>query len=185
MKNVFLIFIAFSMISCENDKVYLKGSKTQEHFINFVYKEYPFGVVNDIQKSEKEKIFNKKIKQYVYDSLKNIDGFLMKIKKINLQQFKYNKQIDIILVDYQNHLLDVDYHDTNVIRKNDKDSLSVLYRCFIDKKLNDYVFVYGKLDTILTFYKGFQKEDYKINIDSVQLVNSININNGKRDEIYH
>lgn len=186
MKRILIVSILSIFLSCTNSSVKnIKGSEKQERFIQFVFRNYPLTSDNEIQKVEKNKIFNKKLQKYVYDSLQNIDGFLMKIKKINLQQFTSEKHIEVVLIDYKDHLLNIDYHAKNIITKNTADSTSILYKFFIDKKLNDYVFVYAKLDTVSTFYKGFQWENYKINIDSVLKVENPNLIKDKNEKIFH
>lgn len=185
-KTLLLSLLIVLIISCNNlSNKKIVGSKTQENFISFVFKNYPLSSKNKIDELEQNKIFDKKLKQYVYDSLQNIDGFLMKIKKIDLQQLDNEKRIQVVLVDYKSHLLDVDYYASNSISSNKENSTSVLYRNFIDKKLNDYVFVYGKLDTMYTFYGGFNEKAYKIDIDSTILVEKPKLISQKNKEHFY
>ncbi|WP_370407966.1 hypothetical protein [Tenacibaculum dicentrarchi] len=183
--RILLLLIVVLFTGCKKQVQYIRGSETQENFISFVYQKYPLFSKNEIQKSEIEKVFTADMKKYISDSLTNIDGFLMKIKRIDFHQFNHEKQIKVVLTDYRKHLLDIDYHDFNRIDETEKDETSALYKSFIDKKVNDYVFVYGKLDKVLTLKKPFQKEDYKINIDSVRLVKNIKLIYERRKKIYY
>lgn len=186
MKKIYLLIFGFLFFSCNNttEKV-IKGPESQETFIGFIYKNYPLTYKNAIQKDEKNREFNEKLRKYVYDSLKHIDGYLMKIKEINLQQLESGRKIEVVLVDYREHLLNIEYHDANLISEKESDSVSVLYRYFINQTVNDFVFVYGTLDTISTFYRHFKMEDYKIDIDSVQSVENTSLIYDKNDKFFY